>query len=167
MSEGLFDRWSFRNGNTVGCTIQSILTSTSALQTMTTTIPHDDTIPTSSEGTALTNVLGSIMPKKIGNKIRVTLNLMYACSANVNVTASLFKNGGSAAISCATQATFAAGVAKLPLIYEETVTSLSLTSFTVRLGPASAGTISLNGLSGARLFGGTAFSSILIEEIQA
>lgn len=170
MSEIKVNRWLFEDtGQPVGCIIQSVLTRSSALQTMTTTIPADDTIPTSSEGTEITGLTTNFTPKKIGNKIRVTINLFFCTSSSISFgTCALFKNSDVSAVAVAAQGSYAASAASsLTCVHEETVSSLSQITFKVRLGPSSATTISVNGLSGVRVFGGTATSSMLIEEIQA
>lgn len=167
MSDLYVDRLNFRDGTIMGTPIQSVYTRSAALQTMTTTIPHDNTIPTSSEGTEVTALATTITPKKIGNVLKVSVNVMYACSTNINIATCLFKDSDAAAIAVVDHACFAAGIATVHLTHYEEVTSLTAITFKVRLGGASAGTISVNGLSGTQIFGGVACSTVTIEEIQA
>jgi hypothetical protein len=166
MSDLYVDRLNFRDGTVMGTPIQTVLTRTSTLQSVTTTIPQDNTIPTSSEGTELTGLTTSFTPKKIGNIIIVTVNLFFGTSANVSAAAALFKNSDAAAIAAAGQISNIT-VSSMMFHHKETVTSLDAISFKVRMGPTSAATVYLNGVAGAQLFGGVASSSITIEEIQA
>lgn len=169
MSELITNRWLFRSGAAVGCPIQSVLTTTSAYQLANTVVPADDTIPTSSEGTELTNLTTSFTPKKVGNTIVVTVRLFFSSSTAVNAVATLLKDSGASAVAAAGQGCSGVNAyASLVFSYKETITSLTAISFKVRLGPTGAASLYLNGSSGAaRLFGGVASSSMLIEEIQA
>lgn len=169
MSDLYVDRLNFRDGTVMGTPIQTVLTTTSAYQLANTVVPADDTIPTSSEGTELTNLTTSFTPKTVGNTIVVTVRLFFSSSTAVNAVAILLKDAGAAAVAAAGQGCSGANAyASLVFSYKETVTSTDAISFKVRLGPTGAASLYLNGSSGAaRLFGGVASSSILIEEIQA
>lgn len=167
MSEIKVDRWLGTSGTARGCAIQSVRTTSSALQTMTTTVPHDDTIPTSSEGTEVTALATTITPQRVGNVLKISIVVSAACSTSVNVACCLFKDSGAAAVAVTSIGPVTGGSATFVLTYYETVVSLTAITFKVRMGPASAATVSVNGLAGVRLFGGVSTSTMTVEEIQA
>ena len=135
----------------------------------TTQIPNDDTIPTSSEGTALTALDTEITPTNASNTLIVMVNFPFLeCSGAANLQVALYQDS-SAAIA-ATTAESAGGTAGLCVhlnYIKEGSIGTSATEFKVRYGAASSVTNTVNGYNGARKLGGVAPASMTIMEIRA
>ena len=136
----------------------------------TTQIPNDDTIPTSSEGTALAALDTAITPTNAANTLIVMVNFPFLeCSGAANLQVALYQDSGSAAIA-ATTAESAGGTAglcvQLNYIKEGSI-GTSSTTFKTRYGAASSVTNTVNGYNDARKLGGVAPASMTIMEIRA
>ena len=136
----------------------------------TTQIPNDDTIPTSSEGTALTALDTEITPTNASNTLIVMVNFPFLeCSGAANLQVALYQDSDAAAIA-ATTAESAGGTAGLCVhlnYIKEGSIGTSATEFKVRYGAASSVTNTVNGYNGARKLGGVAPASMTIMEIRA
>lgn len=165
MSTIRVNRFENTSGVGFGACVQIANFTTNAVATGTTLTPGDDTIPQSTEGTEFMTL--AFTPKSASNKLKITVNVFYACNLNTGVTTALFQDSGVNAIA-ATQTTIAAVGAtnSATLIHYMIAGTASATTFRVRLGPNSASTVTLNGAGGGRFFGGIANSSITIEEFQ-
>ena len=127
-------------------------------------IPYDDSIPQVGEGTQVLSV--TVTPKSTTNKMRCRAQLNGSNSAIGQLIAAMFVNGGANAVR-ATAATVSAAdyQVTLALEYEYTPGATSAQTVTVRAG--GTGVARLNGVSGARTFGGAAGSTLVCEEIKA
>lgn len=127
-------------------------------------IPLDDTVPQATEGTEVLSA--SITPQHAGNKIRVTFKGFGATSeSSVAIVAALVVDASPAV--AATAVSGAAGaLLPLDLQYEYTPGDTSAHSFSLRIGPGTAGAVRLNGHMSGRYFGGVAAAQIIVEEIQ-
>jgi len=131
-------------------------------------IPYDDTIPQSSEGTAIHSL--AITPTKAGNVIRARVLVWGERDAGATqVTLSMFQSGSSASAIAA--AATENGSANFPITaaLETEFTTINTTpiTFTVNLG-VNAGTFFLNGVTGpTRRFGGVGKSTFVLEEISS
>ena len=144
-------------------TASSISNSTA---TGTTLIPLDDTIPQITEGTEFITL--SFTPTTIGNKIRVSANIFGAYSVAAKVTTALFEGTTANALMAAASTVSASNdVMMQSLVWEGTVASLSTLTYRLRIGGSTAGTFTLNGSAGARLFGGVGYSNIIVTEIKS
>lgn len=133
--------------------------------TGTTVLPDDDTIPQNTEGVQM--LTKSITPNAC-NLLRIRHLGQYASTAADNyVTAALFQDSGANAIAAAWGGRASAGRAQVHLEHVMLANIGSSTTFTIRAGSASAGTIEMNGKASGRLFGGVATSFLEIEEIVA
>lgn len=168
MSTAQVNRWNFRDGTVVGVPIQHVMTVSTTSTTYTTTTPFDNTIPTSSEGSEITSLSTAITPKKVGNKIKVTCSIFWAASGISAYIFSLFLNSGASSV-CTVSSTLtgSAYTSVTTFSYIHTVTDLTAITFKVRVGPQSAGTFYFNRAVAGDIFGGTATSSMVLEEIQA
>jgi len=141
-----------------------------AMASGTTQIPNDDTIPTSSEGTALAALDTEITPTNASNHLIVMVNFPFLeCSGAANLQVALYQDSGSAAIAATTHesAGNTAGLCiQLNYIKEGSI-GTSATEFKIRYGAASAVTNTVNGYNGARILGGVAPASMTIMEIRA
>jgi hypothetical protein len=145
--------------------LQSVSFETGAVATGTTSIPFDDTIPQNTEGDQYMSL--SITPKSATNKLVIEVVFNYSHTTVDVITAALFQD-------TAVNALAAAGVwgpatsnlpAQITLRHVMTSGTTSATTFKVRAGPNSSGTLTFNGVSGARKMGGAMASSIVISEM--
>lgn len=144
--------------------VQVVNTQTGAASTTSTQIPTDDTIPQSTEGAQFMSL--AITPGNASNRLVIDV----VCYGSVSVssawmTVALFQDSGSNALACL--ASFE-GTATAPqsvaFRHYMTAGTTSATTFKVRAGP-NGGTLTFNGQSGSRSFGGVLVSSITITEL--
>lgn len=130
---------------------------------LTTVIPNDDTIPTSTEGVQVLSV--SITPKSTTNKLRCRFSGFGSTAGAPAIVAALYQ--GTTCID----ALFVRNTADFPmplaLEAEYTPGVLTAQTISVRVGPGAAGTIRLNGTTAGRLGGGAANATLVVEEIKA
>lgn len=150
----------------VGTVLQVVNTQTGAVNTGTTVIPNDDTIPQITEGTEFMTL--AITPKYTTSKLLIEVSAQLSPSTAAQVICALFQDATANALAVA-QAYSAGGgeVRHIRYSYYMTAGTTSSTTFRVRAGLQTAGTITFNGASGARLMGGAYASSITITEIAA
>lgn len=148
-----------------GTVIQSVASPDGTLQTGTTLIPLDNTIPQSSEGDQYFSQ--AITPKSHANLLAVSSKISGAHSVASWAAAALFRD--SAADAFATdRAFFGDGATGHLIIVEGTVLAGSTagTTFKLRAGGINAGTFSIGGNSGVNYFGGTMKSYLRVVEVQ-
>lgn len=145
--------------------IQVKNTQTGAVNTGTTTIPADDTIPQNTEGTEFMTL--AITPTSATNKLRIDVFLNMATgTANRQITAALFQDTTANALAAAGIWQPVADASTLiSFTHYMTSGTTSATTFKVRVGPDSAATVTFNGFAGARKYGGVLSSGITITEI--
>ena len=155
------------NGGTgvVSCNVvlQRVSTQTGALATGTTTMPLDDTIPQNTEGTQFITL--SITPKSAASILRIDVSAVIGLSGSVVTGMALFQDTTASAL--ATSIITAGGVnhvSTATMTHTMTSGTTSATTFKIRIGPASAATVTFNGAGGARYFGGVMASGITITE---
>jgi hypothetical protein len=129
---------------------------------LTATIPNDDTIPQSSEGSQIISV--SFTPKSATSRVRVRFEGQAVASNTSPVVVAIF-NGNASAIDARIFTPPGAAVA-FPLVteYEYVPGSTSAITFSVRVGPTAAANVYLNGGTGGRLLGGVSRATLVIEE---
>jgi hypothetical protein len=142
------------------------------MQTGTTTIPDDDTIPQGSEGDQLiTDSIYVPFDLDAANGSRYCIHeidctAFYSNSASVVETLAVFVNNGVGCVAAvqgkaqaaATQNTLCLSAARIP-------GSTLENTYSARIGGASAGTTTLNGVSGAGKMGGMARSVLRVRRI--
>ena len=144
-----------RTGNSIATYINS-----------TSIIPVDDTVPQSSEG-AQVLASDSLSPKSASHILRVTaLVPCVAPSASVSAVLALFRDSGTDAVAVTTHYFANTLPYHMALVHEEVAAATTATSFSLRIGPGTAGTLYVNGNSGGRLFGGTMAVRLFVEEIR-
>jgi hypothetical protein len=149
-----------------GFPVQMVSTSVSAASTGNTLIPNDDTIPQNTEGDQY--MTQAITPKSATN-ILVIQATLYLSATNANdLIAALFQDSTAGALAAAGvyQAT-ATGPGIVTILHTMTAGTTSATTFKVRAGLASAGTMTFNGSSATRRFGAITKSTIVITEYKA
>jgi hypothetical protein len=143
---------------------QTVQTVSGAVATGTAIIPRDDTIPQITEGTEF--LTRAITPTAAANILEVEVVLHVSCSVTSDVVAALFRDSTANALAVASQyATTAQGVMGIVLTHRVAAGSTSPTTFRVRAGPISAGTVTVNGAAGGRYYGGAYASSITVREL--
>lgn len=150
-----------------GAVVQVVNYQTGAVATGTTTIPLDDTIPQITEGTEFMTL--AITPTSASNilQIDVVFNGSNSVGAGTLIAA-LFQDSTANAIACCAQVMANSSVmTHIRFSYRMTAGTTSSTTFRVRAGFSTAATVTFNGATSARLFGGALASSITITEIKA
>lgn len=149
----------------VGNVLQQVSASSSAYVSGTTTTPVDDTIPQQTEGNELLTV--TITPKAATSTLLVEVNANCSSSAAGTMTSAIFRDSTANAIAAQGQylATNELFVSVVRVFVA--ASSTSATTFKLRVGCNNAATVALNGVSGARLYGGVSMSTITVTEIAA
>jgi len=146
--------------------VQIVNTQTGAVATGTTVIPFDNTIPQNTEGNEYMTF--AITPTSATNKLKIDVVLFATSNAANWVTAALFQDSTANALAAiSSYENVGGGNGPIMLSHYMTAGTTSATTFKVRAGrDASAGTtVTFNGQSGGRIFGGVMASSITITEI--
>lgn len=148
----------------VGSVINSAYFQTGAVATGTTTIPQDDTIPQITEGNEFMTL--AYTPRSATNLLRIKMvgNFSYSTGAVCNMA--LFQDATANALASSFASIVASNGENMTLTHTMTAGTTSATTFRMRAGCGSAGTMTFNGVGGGRYYGGTMASSILVEEIQ-
>lgn len=159
----------FYNGTSwvgVRRTLQIVNSQTGAVATGTTIVPFDDTIPQNTEGTEFLSV--AITPSSTTNLLLIQVVMNYSFSIANTVTMALFQDTTANALAASSEyGSTATGMINSGLTHYMTAGTTSATTFKVRAGGESAGTLTLNGFSGARKLGGVMISSITVTEYAA
>lgn len=147
-----------------GALIQCVADVETASTTTTASIPIDDTVPTSGEGTEILSQ--SITPGNASNILEVEFEVPYSCNTSGTAqVAALLRDGTGVAATFASLGTNA-GNNVLRAVYRVAAGATSSTTFAVRVG-TSGGTLTFNGQSGGRLFGGAMAARLIIRELKA
>ena len=144
-----------------GAIIQSVISSTNAYSSHTTSIPYDNTIPQIGEGELLLTT--AITPTSTSTIVRAT-SLTWVDGNATEASCALFRGAGANALAAGTSFTNTDFVQPLPVVYQDVPGSVAAQSYTLRVGPNS-GTIYINGTSGGRIFGGVFYSFLMLEEV--
>jgi hypothetical protein len=143
---------------------QVVSTITGAVATGTTGLPWDDTIPQNTEGDQYMTL--AVTPKSATSKLEITVVGNFACSTSEIISMALFQDSTANALQAVAAHDVAANLQnQLVIEYVMTSGTTSATTFKVRAGPNTSGTITFNGSSSGRKFGGVMASSIIITEI--
>lgn len=149
-----------------GQVVQVVNTQTGSVATGTTTIPQDDTIPQNTEGDEYMTL--AITPTSATNKLKIDVVFNASFTSAVNLTVALFQDSIADALACGSY--LASGTMPprvMNFTHYMTSGTTSATTFKIRAGAGISGTVTFNGLSGARSYGGVLASSITITEVQA
>jgi len=141
------------------------VTQTGAVATGTTQIPSDDTIPQNTEGDEYMTL--AFTPNSATSTLIIQVTIQVSSSAGGGrMAAALFQDSTANALATGVQGFVDANKPmSMSFTYYMTSGTTSSTTFKVRAGNSTAGTTTFNGASGARLYGGTYSSSIIITEI--
>jgi len=150
-------------GTIAGIVIQKLKASTNAVATTATTLPYDDTIPQITEGGEF--LTQAITPKRTDSIIEITVNCLISHSIVTEVTLALFRD--AVANGLAATAQLQSSVSEpmnMTLVFEEVSGSLTARTYRFRAGGNGAGTLTINGQSAGRKFGGVSVTSMTVEE---
>ena len=152
-----------------GKVLQVVNTQTGAVATGTTIMPADDTIPQITEGTEFMTL--AITPASTSNKLLINVGFAWSYSNNGTYESiALFNTDAHSTNALSSLITLNLGATEWNFItfqHYMTAPSASATTFRVRSGSTSAGTVTFNGQSGGRAHAGILASSITIMEISA
>lgn len=147
-----------------GRVAQIVTTTTGAVATGTTTVPADDTIPQITEGTEF--ITRAITPTNASSTLVIDVVLFFSSSAVAHVISALFQDSTANALKASMfKAQTTGDIYQISFQHVMAAGTTSSTTFRLRSGPASAATLTINGVSGARLMGGVFASSITITEV--
>lgn len=137
---------------------------TSALDSTSTVLPIDDTIPQSGEGDEALTV--SYTRVSATSKLLIEAGATLAAGGNLTAAIALFQDATAGALAASAQYIPAANVSSnVSLKYEMTSGATGSTTFKLRYG-GQTGTIYLNGYNTARVFGGVCNTFIKVIEIE-
>lgn len=146
-----------------GAVVQEVLQPFNDIATGTTTIPKDNTIPQSGEGTEFMTL--SFTPRSADSQLIIEVVVFASLSTADDLIAALFEDSDSDAIAAGAED----GNADTPRCIKFGTTiaagSAAARDYKVRVGGGAASTVSFNGASGARLFGAITKSYIKVTEI--
>ena len=149
-----------------GLVLQVIKSQTGAVSSGTTTMPRDDTIPQNTEGVALAALDTAITPTDTAHILRIDVTINFANSALGPFTVALFQDSTASALFAAPRYHTDTDVSNnLHFQHYMTAGTTSATTFKIRAGMLNAGTTYFNGRSAGRDYGGVAFSSMMVTEI--
>lgn len=144
-------------------------TSDTAVSTTSTAIPHDDTVPQSTEGAEILTV--NYTPASDSSTLLIE-GIVYCANTLAStsptrhhITAALFKDSDTSALESSVQTVITANkLIALPIRHSMTSGTTNQITFKLRVG-SDSGTVTINGASGSRLFGGKLTSTLLIREV--
>lgn len=143
--------------------LQSLYAEYSLNTDISASIPVDDTIPLVSEGEEILSI--TITPKYPTSKIRAYFSCFGATSVNGYYSGAIF--AGSTCLKAGAVSSIATSITDLQLCTENLAGDITPITYSVRVGTSGAGVLRLNGTSAARLFGGVAKATFVVEEIRA
>jgi hypothetical protein len=134
-----------------------------AVQTGTTAIPNDDTIPTSSEGDQFLTLTTDTLANS-ANRLRITALIQQSTSSDGEGGIALFLDSGSAAVAT-TYHRQSAENHPLTIMYEYAPGATTAVAVKIRAGTQSGSTTTVGGTGGSRKYGGVLLSTLVVEEI--
>lgn len=141
-----------------------VTTESGAVATGTTILPLDNTIPQKTEGDEY--LTATIIPNNATNVLVVTVTLMLSGSVPSNVCVALFQDAMNDALAAIASDNGAVGQYNFCVLLHRMVAGTTAPmTLKVRAGLDRAGTLTLNGSAGSRLFGGVAASTMTIIEV--
>jgi hypothetical protein len=153
-----------------GMLVQTVVATTAAVSSISTTIPFDNTIPQVGEGTELAALAVSITPSNAASILELELLIFAGLLEYEYAVAAIFKDGAANAIAATYERGTGAVNADVKLIIRHRLVAgtTSEIDFTVRVGRTSGG-MTINGVSstGLGLLGGVLISSFTVREVAA
>lgn len=149
-----------------GMPVQIVSSSSTAVATTTALIPLDDTIPQITEGAEF--MTQTITPKSATNTLVIDATLFISPTIANHIIGALFQDATANALAASDQyITTGGGATMLRVTNTMTAGTTSSTTFRIRVGALSAGTLTFNGIASGRLFGAINKSVFTITEYKA
>lgn len=152
-----------------GDIVQTALSRSAAVASGTTILPYDDTIPQNNEGTQFfsTDITPTSTVNILRNEYVLRCSAPTSGASSPRVAAALFQDNIVNALSAVWQWDLTGGETPLNLSaeYQQLALTTVQTTFKVRLGKDIAGTMTLNGITGNRAYGGVLWSQHKITEL--
>jgi len=144
--------------------VQIVNTEITSASTVSSLITLDDTIPQNTEGTEI--MTRAITPTSATNLLYFDVSVSVSPDTANWIIMSLYQDSTADALRTSMNfvTTSTAGTTAR-LIHRMVAGTTSSTTFKIRVGEVVAGTLTINGNSSARLFGGALVSSITITEV--
>ncbi len=147
-----------------GDQIQTIWARDSTMATGITAIPNDNTIPQNTEGTQFMSA--TITPRSALNLLEISHLGFYSTGSVGREALALFQDTTANALATAAISTARVIDAEPAMLqYTMSAGTTSATTFKIREGSSSGGTVTFNGEDGAAYYGGTLTSTLTIKEI--
>lgn len=146
--------------------IQTVTALDNAVSTFTTQIPVDDSIPQNTEGGEIITV--TITPTDADSilLIKAHINVSFSGPGQSQGCMALFQDSTASALTVSPFASPDNDVINYASVfYKMTAGTTSATTFKIRAGFGAAGTVTVNGSLGARLYGGASRSYIEVMEV--
>jgi hypothetical protein len=151
---------------TPGNVVQAYSETNVVSSTTTSIIPLDNTTPQSSEGFNLATT-ASITPQSASNFIELDILINVAHSVASGVICAVFRDSETDAQSAGwAQVSAANAIAQVVVRDRFPALDTAARTYTVRIGPALAGTLTINGVSGAGSLNSRLVSIVRISELQ-
>ena len=149
-----------------GRIIKTAYAADGAVATGTTTIPADDTIPQITEGDQYMSLAYTPEYATSELEIEVIANAAQSSAGHIYIIMALFVDTTANALAAVPGSSEnAARFCNLSLRHRLSAASTTARTYRVRMGGSSAATITFNGHTSGRIFGGVMSSSIHIKEI--
>ena len=147
-----------------GAVIQKVRTITGAVATGSTIVPFDDTIPQNTEGDQYMSL--AITPTNSSNTLEVTVTFQYAIATSIvaNIISVFQDSTANAKFTCVDAPGGTDRIESVSFTGSFTAGTTSSTTIKVRAGNGAGNTMTFNGVTGSRQFGGALCSSITITE---
>jgi hypothetical protein len=160
--------WATPAGGGSGALVQVVNTQTGTFTSGATQLPFDSSIPQNNEGDEYMTL--AVTPTDAGNMLRIeVLGFFSVPTTNVQLTMALFQDSTANAVAASVYAVGTGGAGKIfgvVLSHYMTAGTTSATTFKVRAGMNSAGTVTFNGITAAGPYLGSLLTSnITISEI--
>lgn len=146
--------------------VQTVLTESNAATVITGTIPFDDTSPAIGEGTQVFSQ--AITPKDAAHKINVFCHISFGATGGAgafNHAFAVFRGNATLGVFVVTNVDNNA-MQSISFMFQDTPGVTTSTTYSVRHGSDTSVTTRLNGDGAGRLFGGSAVSSMMLQEIR-
>lgn len=148
-----------------GMAVQTKSTNFSAVNSGSTVLPRDDTIPQITEGNEY--MTQAITPTIATNILLIQATAHASSSAaGQSMSIALFQDATANALAANGEyADTATASVTLALVHRMVAGTTSSTTFRIRVGGTAAGTTTFNGAGAARLYGGITQSNISVTEL--
>lgn len=150
----------------LGSVVQVVSTNFNTAASGSTLIPFDDTFPQNTEGDQY--MTQAITPKTTTNRLYIEAVAIVASTVANHFVMALFQDATANALATVTQYQATnAGLSTLKMMYDMAAGTTSATTFKIRIGQESAGTMTFGGRAAARLFGGAVTCNMRVIEAKA